>query len=68
MSVMETERIRIAAHLLLAQAQASEARIRRAPKKSKLCASPQTMVSGLQGQRALSVRAVRWQFDFLLSV
>ena len=33
------KRIRIAAHLLLARAQASEARIRRAPKKSKLRSS-----------------------------
>ena len=28
-----------------------------------LCASLQRMVSGLQGQRALSVRAVRWRFE-----
>jgi len=28
-----------------------------------LCASPQRMVFGQQGQRALSARAVRWRFD-----
>jgi hypothetical protein len=28
-----------------------------------LCVSPQRMVFGQQGQRALSARAVRWRFD-----
>ena len=34
-----------------------------APMLLGLCALPQRMVSGLQGQRALSARAVRWRFE-----